>query len=74
MFALCWLAGRGKLIVAERGAIKILDRFAKEKNLPDVGRVSGGGVRRVYYRDPSRVRVFRGKRVNGTRFFGKTPG
>ncbi len=60
--------------MAERGSIRILDRFAKEKNLPEVGRVSGGGVRRVYYRDPSRVRVFRGKRVNGTRFAGKTRG
>lgn len=60
--------------MAERGAIKILDHFAKAKNLPDVGRVSGGGVRRVYYRDPSRVRVFRGKRVNGTRFAGKVRG
>ncbi len=54
-----------------RGSISILDRFAKVKNLPSVGRVSGGGVRAVYYSDPGRTRVVRGKRVNGTRFAGK---
>lgn len=55
-----------------RGSVAILERFARVKNLPRVGRVSGGGVREVYYKDPDRVRVVRGKRVNGTRFAGKS--
>jgi hypothetical protein len=53
--------------MARRSSIGMLDRFAKVKRMPAVGRVSGGGVRAVYYRHPGRVRVFRGKRVNGTR-------
>lgn len=48
-------------------SMSILDRFIKVKKLPTVGRVSGGGVRTVYYRHPDRVRVIRGKPVNGTR-------
>jgi hypothetical protein len=47
--------------------IRILNEFAKAKNLPAAGRVSGGGPRNVYYRHPNRVKVVRGKRVNGTR-------
>ncbi len=53
--------------MAERSPISVLSRFAKAKKLPAVGRVSGGGVRTVYYRHPNRVKVVRGKRVNGTR-------
>jgi hypothetical protein len=56
--------------VAKRSAIGVLDRFAKAKKMPLVSRVSGGGVRAVYYRNPSKVRVIRGKRVNGTRSAG----
>jgi hypothetical protein len=50
-----------------KASVSILEVFAKAKNLPAVGRVSGGGVREVYYRRPDRVRVVRGKQVNGTR-------
>jgi hypothetical protein len=51
-------------------SIDLLNRFAKAKKMPTPGRVSGGGTRSVYYRDPDRVRVVRGKRVNGTRSAG----
>jgi hypothetical protein len=53
--------------VAKTSPLSVLDKFVKAKKLPTVGRVSGGGVRVVYYRDPDRIRVVRGKRVNGTR-------
>jgi hypothetical protein len=53
--------------VARPISIKVLNRFAKAKNMPIAGRVSGGGPRTVIYRHPDRVRVFRGKPVNGTR-------
>jgi hypothetical protein len=56
--------------MAKRSSIDILDRFAKAKDMPTAGRVSGGGVRTVYYRDPARVKVIRGKAVNGTRAAG----
>jgi hypothetical protein len=53
--------------MGELSPISVLNRFVKAKKLPPVGRVSGGGVRTVYYRDPQRVKVVRGKRVNGSR-------
>jgi hypothetical protein len=62
------------VLTVPRGSVSILDRFAKAKKLPTVGRVSGGGVRKVYYRNPDKVRVFRGKRVNGSRLAGKSRG
>ena len=53
------------------GAYDVLidgDRIARvEKNLPKPERVSGGGSRAVYYRNPDRVQVIRGKDVNGSR-------
>lgn len=59
--------------MSKRSAIGVLDSFAKAKNMPSVGRVSGGGVRTVYYRNPDQVRVVRGKRVNGTRSASPPP-
>jgi hypothetical protein len=56
--------------VAKRSSLDALNRFAKAKKMPTAGRVSGGGLRTVYYRDPAKVRVVRGKPVNGTRTAG----
>ena len=56
--------------MAKDHSIDILDSFAKAKDMPTAGRVSGGGVRTVYYRHPSRVKVIRGRAVNGTRAAG----
>ncbi|HET8863812.1 MAG TPA: hypothetical protein VFM94_11250 [Solirubrobacterales bacterium] len=53
--------------MSQGSLMSVLDRFVKAKKLPIVGQVSGGGVRAVYYRHPERIRVIRGKRVNGTR-------
>jgi hypothetical protein len=41
--------------------------FAKKKSMPPPRRVAGGGSRDVYYRQPDRVKVVRGKDINGTR-------
>ena len=43
--------------------MEVLGDFAKAKGLPKVGRVSGGGARRVYYENPDQVRVIRGRNV-----------
>jgi hypothetical protein len=58
------------MLTMPRGRVSVLDNFAKAKNLPKVSRVAGGGVRTVYYRDPSKVQVIHGKRVNGSRGSG----
>jgi hypothetical protein len=44
--------------------------FAKKKNMPRPHRVAGGGSRDVYFRQPDRVKVIRGKDINGMRSTG----
>lgn len=53
--------------MAAKRSLAVLDRFTRTKGMPRPGRVSGGGFRAVYYGRPGKVRVIRGKRVNGTR-------
>jgi hypothetical protein len=43
--------------------MEVLEDFAKAKDLPTVGRVSGGGARRVYYEHPEQVQVIEGRNV-----------
>lgn len=53
--------------MSDRPSIPDFETFAKAKKLAKPGRVSGGGSRAAYYRNPDRVQVIRGKDVNGSR-------
>ena len=57
----------GKDRMPDDSSIAHFAAFAKKKNMPRPGRVAGGGSRDVYYRQPDRVKVIRGKDINGTR-------
>jgi hypothetical protein len=53
--------------MSDKQSIPDFEDFAKAKKMPKPERISGGGSRAVYYRNPDRVQVIRGKDVNGSR-------
>jgi hypothetical protein len=56
--------------VPDGSTLNYFVEFAKKKKMPRPRRVAGGGSRDVYYRQPDRVKVIRGKDINGTRGAG----
>jgi len=51
----------------DRPSLAHFIQFAKKKKMPVPGRVVGGGSLDVYYRRPDRVKVIRGRDINGSR-------